>query len=157
MRAAVAEIRELKREIRSELGVKNALARIVRNRWPRLTIECARAEWDLTDAEARGVVYAHASQRTVDKIIKHRNGGWRLVLEITEHVLGVSLAEFIHTERARLAEEQRRAEEGERALAQMASRLPALLGVGAGGAAGLPAGTIGQRRASSRQLGSEQD
>lgn len=123
------EIREQKREIPDDYGVRNALARIVRRRWPRLTIETTRVTFDLTDAEARGVVYAQASQRTLDKVIKHANGGWRLMLELAEGVLGQSLGEFIETERARLDLERQRAQADERALAQMATRLPTALGL----------------------------
>lgn len=157
MRVAALEIREQKREIPEEFGVKNALARIVRRRWPRLTIDCVRAEWALTEAEARGVVYAQASQRTIDKIIKSRNGGWRLVLELTEAVLGLSLGDFIEGERARLATEQRQAEADERALSQMASRLPALLSVGAERAGGLRARADGEGRSLARGVVSQRD
>lgn len=124
-------IHETKRRNSEEfLGTKNALAKIVRNRWPSMTIEHVRSIWELTEGEARGVVYAQASQRTVDKILKHPRGGWRIGLEVLEETIGHGLAHFINNEKARLAEEQRQAEEDARALDQMASRIPVLLGLG---------------------------
>lgn len=108
---------------------KNALARLVRRAWPAQTVKQAQAFWDLTEGEAKGVVYATASQATLDKIKRHRNGGWRLTLAIDALVIGRSLQDFIieETERARERIETRR-----RRLRQMEALAASLDAVGGG-------------------------
>lgn len=90
-------------------GLKNSLARYVRRRWPQLTVAAVSAEWGLSEGEARGVVYASASQPVIDKILKHKRGGWMLLLDIAAEVIGQDLADHLETERERHAERQRHA------------------------------------------------
>ena len=121
---------EPRRSSENEFGLKNALARIVRNRWRTKTIEAVMAEWGLTDGEARGVVYAQASQRTLDKIIKHKRGGWSLYLDMGAEVIGHALEQHITQEQGRLAHERAAFEQRERQLIRMAGDLLSLRGVG---------------------------
>ena len=86
------------------LSTKNAWAKYVRNRWKANTLGAVQSEWDLTEGEARGVVYAQASQATIDKILDHKDGGFELGLEILCIRLGTTLEEYV----ARKAEEARR-------------------------------------------------
>src|SRR6185369_5350630 len=75
MRAAVQEISSKSfARSSSRKSTKNAWAAYVRNRWPANTLGAIQAEWDLTEGEARGVLYAQASQPTIDKILDHPNG-----------------------------------------------------------------------------------
>lgn len=96
----------------SRLSTKNAWAKYVRNRWRANTLGSVQIEWNLTEGEARGVVYAQASQTTIDKILDHKNGGFWLGLEIQCIRWGTSLEEQItqRAEDARREEARSRAE-----------------------------------------------
>lgn len=61
---------------------KATWARYVKDRWPRNTHDELRAEFGLTEWEARSVVYEQISQATEDKIFRHRNGGPLLALDV---------------------------------------------------------------------------
>lgn len=87
-------------------GIENALAAHVRNRWPTNTLDQIAREWGLTTGEARGVLYAQASRRTLNKIIRHRRGGWKLWIELLGSVTGVTFDQFIEQERLRIRHEQ---------------------------------------------------
>lgn len=80
------------------LGLENALASLVRRRWPINTIDHVRAEWGLTEGRARGVVYAHASLATFNEIIRHRRGGLRLLIDLVGGITGETLADIIKSE-----------------------------------------------------------
>lgn len=56
--------------------------RYVCDRWPRNTQDEVRAEFGLTEWEARSVVYEQISQATEDKIFRHKNGGPLLALDV---------------------------------------------------------------------------
>lgn len=82
------------------LSTKNAWAKYVRNRWRTNTLNAIQAEWDLTEGEARGVLYAQASQSTIDKILDREDerrplGGFRLGLAILEIRTGTFLERYI--------------------------------------------------------------
>ena len=106
-----------------DFGTKNALARIVRNRWRMRTVQEVMDHWDLTEGEARGVVYAQASQATLDKIKKHPNGGWRLSLEIDALVIGLTLEQFIEQQAREASRERIEREARERHLANLSAAL----------------------------------
>lgn len=134
MTSAVMKVKRNSIQKSADFGLENALARYVRTRWPKNTVCEVQREFDLSEGKARGVVYATAARGAINEILRHPNGGWRLGLILMEGVIGERLIDFITKERARLAEERQQAEETDRALAQMASRLfalPALDGDGA--------------------------
>lgn len=79
--------------------------------------------FDLTMDEARTVLEARASRTVVDRILKHRNGGWRIALPVLGAVIGQTADAFIIQERERLADERRQYEEREQRLDQMARDL----------------------------------
>ena len=110
-------------------GLSEALASVVRRRWPTQTIERTRAEFDLTEGEARGAVYRQASIRTINKIIRHPRGGVGLGLTLVEMVAGQRLEAFIRIERGKLADEQRKRNADLRALAEMSRSLSGVLGL----------------------------
>lgn len=121
MRSNVLEIREKTVGKSAEnFGTKNALARIVRRRWRSRTVQFVIDEWGLTEGEARGVVYAQASQTTIDKIKQHPNGGWRLSLEIDALVIGLPFEQFIQEQAGEARRERIESEARERRLAALA-------------------------------------
>lgn len=131
MHVAIMEIREERsRSPETDFGTKNALARIVRRRWPGKTVAEVMAAWGLTDGEARGVVYAQASQATIDKIKRHPNGGWRTVLDADAMVIGETVFDFFDREQARLHDERARADTEMARMAACTGRVRAALGVG---------------------------
>lgn len=120
------EIREehFTQSAKADHGFENVLASYVRRRG--MSIKAIQNEWDLTDGEARGVMYASASRATLRKIIKSKNGGWSIGLMLLHGVIGHDLAE--HIERTR-ANERKQYERMDASLRKMAADLPAVLGV----------------------------
>lgn len=99
-----------------EFGIENALASIVRRRWPAQTVLRIEREWDLTNGEARGVLYGYASRATFNKILRPRRGGFvarlkafALGVEIVAAVTEVAFDQFLEHESARLRDEQKQA------------------------------------------------
>lgn len=109
---------------RPEFGFENVLASYVRRRG--MSIKAIQAEWDLTDGEARGVMYAQASRSTLRKIIKSKRGGWSLGLMLLHGVIGHGLPE--HIERT-LADERKQFERMDYSLRKMAADVPAVIGL----------------------------
>lgn len=130
----------------AKLSTKNAWALYVRRRWPQNTVKSAMAEWDLTDGEARGLVFAQISHNTEDKIFDHPRGGMGLALKITEIRFQTGLRAWVQSQKERSADAARRHEEDAAALGEMAGRLPAALGL-------VPAGVrgVGVRRPRERR------
>lgn len=131
MRGTTMEIREesFTKSAKADHGFEHVLASFVRRQG--MSIKAIQNEWDLTDGEARGVMYSSASRATIRKIIKHKRGGYRVGLMLLHGVIGHDLAE--HIERTR-ADERKQFERMDSCLRKMAADLPAVLGVGASGA-----------------------
>lgn len=124
MRAAVGEISdEFVGKSSFRLSTKNAWAKYVRNRWPLATVGMIQAEWALTEGEAKGLVYAQASQTTIDKILEHPNGGFALGLEILAMKTATTLENYIAAEARKARHERERAEARERDLAALKARV----------------------------------
>lgn len=100
---------------------RDALATFCRAEWPTNAAKNAAREWDLSLDEARGVVAGRASQATVDKIYKHPNGGWRVVLPVLGSVIGHGVDAFFRQQMIQAAKAAAHAQEHER-LAQAAYR-----------------------------------
>lgn len=135
MRAAALKIPDNvvpKRALR--LTTKNAWAAYARRRWRTNALAMIMDEWDLSEGEARGLLYASVSQRTIDKVLDHLGpcDGFRLALEVLLIRQGISFEQFIEHEKERLEHEGRRIEEERRSMAEMARRLPAVLSLVAG-------------------------
>ena len=95
-------------------GLENSLAAIVRRRWRTDTVKQVEREWDLTNNEARGVVYATASRSTLNKIIRHKNGRLRLMIQIVGLMTGETIEQALSAEIEELradAEKKRAASE----------------------------------------------
>lgn len=60
--------------------------------------------WDLRDYEAKDLLKGNASETVWEKIVKHPNGGWAVVIPVLGCVIGQSLEDYIEQQ----AEEARR-------------------------------------------------
>ncbi len=117
---------ENRSEIAEEFGIENALAQIVRRRWRAGTVCMVMAEYDLTEGQARGVVDATASRTTINKLLKHRRGGWRLFVPALALVIGHTLEQHVEE---RLRHEQEHYERATRDLRKMVADLPSVFGL----------------------------
>lgn len=72
-----------------------ALARLVRNRWPQNTAKRVAAAWDLDPTTAANVTRGHASERTLTKAI--RAEGWGLLAPLGEAMTGHTYADHLST------------------------------------------------------------
>lgn len=115
-----------------DMWSRDALANYARVRWPTNTAKQVAREWDLSLDEAKGVISSRTSQTTIDKILKHRNGGWRVAIPILGAVIGRDLDGFLAEEQGRLSRERQQYEATEQQVAEMAGHVRALFGLGAG-------------------------
>lgn len=113
-----------------ERATRDALAKYAALRWPTGRRKAVEREWDLSPDEARGVTEASASASTIDKIWKHKRGGWAVLLPVMGAVIGHGLPEFIEQEKLRLRNERQAYEAREARLGQMARDLSASLHLG---------------------------
>lgn len=139
-------------------ATRDSLAAYCARRWATNRRKEIQREWDLSPDEARGVMEATASASTVDKIWKHRRGGWSVVLPVLGAVIGQGVGEFFAAERERAlheAEQIKRDAERLAALESAAVRsfAPAARRCRAGDGAGL--GSVALRDALSGQRGAE--
>lgn len=68
-------------------------------------------EWSLSADEAKGLLRGQTSIRTMEKVLQHKNGGWRVGLAILGSVIGNRLTDYFASEKVRLnheAEQRRR-------------------------------------------------
>lgn len=111
-------------------SMADALAVYVQQSFPALGRRKAVAsEWDLGSEEARTVIEGRPSKATLDRIFKHPNGGWRVILPVMGAVVGQSADAFILHEKERLADERRQHELREARLGQMARDLRTVVGL----------------------------
>ena len=137
MRAAAVEISPKDVSRSSErFSSKNGIARYARRHWRQNTVKAVQTQWDLTEGEAKGVVYGHASQTTLDKIYQHPRGGWPVALYVLAVVIGADLADFLRKDRERVAHEaeQEQQRQAHRAVVERTLRGRFLRVVGGGGA-----------------------
>jgi hypothetical protein len=111
------------------MGLRDAMSALCRVRWPTNTAKQAAREWTLTLDEAKGVVAGRTSQATLDKIFKHKNGGWRIAIPLMSAVIGHELDGFLANEQERLGRERLQHEARERELADMARTAGAVVRV----------------------------
>lgn len=109
-----------------DAGFEGALATYVRRH--SMSIKDIQNQWNLTDGEARGVLYGQASRGTLRKIVKA--GGWDIGLALLTGVIGHDLTHHIEKRRAHERAQFERIDSG---LRKMAADLPVVLGVGDAG------------------------
>lgn len=136
---------------------REALQTYARLRWPANTAKHAAREWDLSLDEARGICAARSSQSVLDKILKHRNGGWSVALSVLGAVIGQELHEHIAEEKAKTAQRRREFEEHEQRLEEMAERARALVGLRLGDASEPGARASGLLGEQARAMGAGED
>ncbi len=102
---------------------KDALATYVRGEAKRAGISperWARDTFDLKDYEAKDLVRGNSSETVWEKIVKHPNGGWHIVLPVLGAVIGQGLGEFFVAQAQRAKDEAERARQAEAAYGQAA-------------------------------------
>ncbi len=109
------------RSLGLDLASREALSTYARQTWPTNTAKNAAREWGLSLDEARGIVAGRASQTTIDKVYKHPNGGWRVILPVLGAVVGHGVDAFFRQQMMQVAREAERAQQHEQ-LAQAAYR-----------------------------------
>lgn len=110
------------RSAKPDFGMEHVLASYVRRKqW---SIKEIMARFRLTDGEARGVMYAQASRKVLNHVIKV--GGWKIGLMLVSGVVGHTLSEHIEKRRVHEREQYRQIEAG---LRKMAADLPSVLGL----------------------------
>lgn len=118
MAVTALEIRHNERGAQHGLGLdratRDSVATYCRVEWPTNTAKHAARAWDLTLDEARGVVAGRASQATIDKIFKHPNGGWAVVLPVLSAVIGHGVEHFFRAQIQQAAKAAAHAQEHER-------------------------------------------
>lgn len=83
----------------------------------------------LKDYEAKDVLRGNSSEPIWERMVKHKNGGWPLVLGVMGAVIGHGLDDFIAAEQGRMAREREQYAAQERRLASMAGDMRSLLSV----------------------------
>lgn len=102
-------------------SMADALAVYVQQSFPPLgRRKAVAAEWGLGSEEARTVIEGRPSKATLDRIFKHKNGGWRVILPVMGAVVGQTADAFIIQEKQRLANERQEYEARERRLDELA-------------------------------------
>lgn len=104
-------------------ATRDALARYVAIQAPTGRRKWAQNEWDLSADEARAVCEATASATTIEKVWRHKNGGWRVALPVLGAVIGEPAHAFFQSQIREAAREHERAEQHERMARQAYERL----------------------------------
>lgn len=80
-------------------ATRDALARYCEIMAPRGRRKWVEARFDLTPEEARSVCEAAASATTIDKVWKHPNGGWAVLVPVMGAVIGHGIDAYLQNER----------------------------------------------------------
>lgn len=107
------------------LSTKNAWAKYVRHRFPTNALCEIQRTWKLTEGQARGVLYAQASQTTIDAILDSMSPlkAFSLGLEILCIRLNTSLEDYIRFQAEEACNERAQWEARERHLQALATRV----------------------------------
>lgn len=80
-------------------------------------------QWDLTDYEAKHLLKGNASEAVWERIVKHPNGGWSVVIPIMGAVIGMSLESYIEQQAEEARRERAQWEATEQRLAALSARV----------------------------------
>ncbi|WP_292229391.1 hypothetical protein [Brevundimonas sp.] len=75
------------------------------------TLGRVQHEWSLSADEAKGLLKGQTSIRTMEKVLQHKNGGWKIGVMVLAIVTGRRLTDYFASEKQRLnheAEQRRR-------------------------------------------------
>ena len=122
-------------------GLREAFAEVARRRCGGDvgTLGRVMREWGLTADQAKGLIEGKTSIRTMEMVLQHKNGGWRVGVTIIAIVTGKRLTDYFTSEKNRLDHEaeQRRLQADELGRAatllhavDVDARRPALAGMG---------------------------
>lgn len=81
------------------------------------------AQWGLTDYEAKHLLKGNASEAVWERIVKHPNGGWSVVIPVMGAVIGMSLESYIEQQAKEAAREREQWEATEQRLAALSARV----------------------------------
>jgi hypothetical protein len=79
--------------------------------------------WDLKDYEAKDLLKGNASEAVWERIVKHPNGGWSVVIPIMGAVIGQSLEDYIEQQAEGARRERAQWEATERRLEALSARV----------------------------------
>lgn len=98
-------------------GLREAFAEVARRRCGGDvgTLGRVMREWGLTADQAKGLIEGKTSIRTMEMVLQHKNGGWRVGVTIIAIVTGKRLTDYFTSEKNRLDHEaeQRRIQAAE--------------------------------------------
>lgn len=88
-------------------GLREAFAEVARRRCGGDVGTQGRVmrEWALSADEAKGLIQGKTSIRTMEKVLQHKNGGWRVGVTVLAIVTGNRLADYFASEKQRLNHE----------------------------------------------------
>lgn len=88
-------------------GLREAFAEIARRRCGGDigTLGRVMREWGLSADQARGLIEGKTSIRTMEMVLQHKNGGWRVGVSVLAIVTGRRLTDYFASERHRLNHE----------------------------------------------------
>ena len=94
-------------------GLREAFAAVMRRRYRNeVNVQgCIVRDFGLTVDAAKGLLKEQTSIRTIEAVLQHKNGGWRIGMAVLSIVIGRRIADFIASEKDRLdheAEQRRR-------------------------------------------------
>lgn len=92
---------------------RDGLAAYCEARWPVGRRKSVARTWNLTADEARSVCEGSASQATLDKVWRHPQGGWAVLLPVMGAVIGQPIHGFFREQMRQSAKENERAQEHE--------------------------------------------
>jgi hypothetical protein len=113
--------------------------------------------WGLRDYEAKELLKGNASEAVWERIVKHKNGGWGVVLPIIGAVIGHGIDEYAAEKHRRKVREREQIEAEERQLAAVAGDMRSLLSLVIGGAGQLSVAEGGEGGEQPLDLGADED
>jgi hypothetical protein len=79
--------------------------------------------WGLKDYEAKDLLKGNASETVWERIVKHPNGGWSVVIPVMGAVIGMSLESYIERQAQEARLERAQWEATEKRLAELSARV----------------------------------
>lgn len=102
------------------LGVGEALARAVKQRWPHHTAKQLERTWGVDRTTAANIVKGHASERTITKAIQAE--GWPLLAVLGEALTGLTYDQHLQSEIEEIERAKQRLETRRERMAEMVAR-----------------------------------
>ena len=89
-------------------SIRDVLADHFRRVYPTNGTKLLAKDFGLSLDEAKGVLAGRCSLNSLNQILKHKNGGWSVLLPVMGAVIGESLDQHIEKQREQHAEQDRR-------------------------------------------------